>query len=65
VLDDIDKARATDYAAEQLWGGINLRVSEGKPLLITSNLRLAALRDRYSNGHSLVSRIGGFAGSGG
>ena len=59
VLDDIDKARATDYAAEQLFCAIDNRVTAGAPLLITTNLELDALAARFPQpyGEAIVSRL--------
>ena len=60
VLDDIDKVRPSDYAAEQLCCAIDTRVTAGKPLLITTNLELPELAARFPNGEAIVSRLVGY-----
>lgn len=59
VLDDIDKVRASEYAAEQLFLAIDTRVQAGAPLLVTTNLLLSELADRYPEpyGETIVSRL--------
>src|SRR5207249_4261536 len=37
VLDDLDKARPTEFAATHLQTAISVRVDEGLPLLVTTN----------------------------
>ena len=59
VLDDLDKARPTDYAAEQLLCAIDNRVTAGAPLIVTTNLDLNALADRFAFGHAIVDRLVG------
>jgi DNA replication protein DnaC len=58
VLDDIDKARPSQYAAEQLFCAIDTRVTHGAQLLVTTNLELDELADRY--GPAIVSRLAGY-----
>jgi DNA replication protein DnaC len=60
ILDDIDKARPTEYAAEQLFCAVDVRVTKGVPLLVTTNLELSALAARYPPpyGEALASRLG-------
>lgn len=62
VLDDLDKARATEYAAEQVFTAVDSRVSENVPLLVTTNLELRELADRWPSpyGEAVVSRLAGF-----
>lgn len=62
VLDDLDKARASDYGAEQVFAAIDTRVTEGVPLLITTNLDLAELAERWPQpyGEAIASRLVGF-----
>lgn len=62
VLDDIDKARPTDYAAEQLFLAVDTALAEGRPLLVTTNLVLGELAERYPApcGEALVSRLVGY-----
>lgn len=59
VLDDLDKVRATEYAAEQLFGAIDNRVTAGAPLVITTNLELGALAAKFPEpfGEAIVSRL--------
>ena len=59
VLDDLDKARPTDYAAEQVLCAIDSRVTAGAPLIATTNLDLNALADRFAFGHAIVDRLVG------
>jgi DNA replication protein DnaC len=62
VLDDIDKTRPTENAAEQLLCAIDERVTAGAPLLVTTNLTLSALADRFPDpyGEAIVSRLVGY-----
>ena len=59
VLDDIDKVRASEYAAEQLFCAIDNRVTAGAQLLITTNLALSTLAGRFPEpyGEAIVSRL--------
>jgi DNA replication protein DnaC len=59
VLDDLDKVRATEYAAEQLFCAIDSRVTAGAQLLITTNLELGELAARFPqpHGEAIVSRL--------
>lgn len=57
VLDDIDKARPSEHAAVELYRAIDNRVKAGTQLLVTSNLGLTELRDRYPHGQAIVSRL--------
>jgi DNA replication protein DnaC len=61
VLDDLDKVRPTDYGAEQVFIAIDRRLTEGVPLLITSNLTPAEMADRWPEpyGPAIASRLGG------
>lgn len=62
VLDDIDKARGTEFAAEALFTAIDVRVTAGAPLLVTTNLMPSALRDHFPSGYGspIVSRLVGY-----
>lgn len=62
VLDDLDKTRPSEYAAEQLFGAIDTRVTRGVPLLVTTNLSLNELADRFPSpfGDSIASRLAGY-----
>ena len=59
VLDDLDKVRPTEYAAEHVFLAIDGRITEGVPLLVTTNLTLDALADKFPEpyGPSIVSRL--------
>ena len=62
VLDDIDKARPTEYAAEQVFVAIDQRVEHHVPLLVTSNLSPGALAERWPEpfGEAIASRLVGY-----
>lgn len=55
VLDDLDKANATAYALDLLFEAIDARLNAGTPLLVTTNLRWPALKERF--GEALASRL--------
>jgi IstB-like ATP binding protein len=63
VLDDLDKTRPSEYAAEQLFCAIDSRVTAGAALLCTTNLALSELAERFPEpyGEALVSRLAGYA----
>lgn len=62
VLDDIDKARPTEYGAEQIFLAVDTRVEHGLPLLVTTNLPLSELAGRWvpPYGEALASRLYGY-----
>jgi DNA replication protein DnaC len=62
VLDDLDKTRPSAYAAEQLFLAIETRIAHGAPLLITSNLALREIAERYEAplGEAIASRLAGY-----
>ncbi|MGO9960030.1 MAG: ATP-binding protein [Solirubrobacteraceae bacterium] len=62
VLDDIDKASASEFAAEQLYVAVNTRYEAGAPLLVTSNLPVSGLADRFGErfGEAIASRLVGY-----
>ena len=62
VLDDIDKARPTEYAAEHVFLAVDTRITDRTPLLITSNMSLAELAQRWPDpyGEAIASRIAGY-----
>ena len=62
VLDDLDKTRPSEYAAEQLFNAIDRRVTAGAGLLVTTNLMPDRLADRYPDpyGDALASRLAGY-----
>jgi DNA replication protein DnaC len=58
ALDDLDKARDTDYGVEQVFLAIDRRVEHRLPLLVTSNLSPGGLAERY--GDAIASRLVGY-----
>jgi DNA replication protein DnaC len=62
VLDDVDKARPSEYAAEQMFYAIDNRVTAGAQLLVTTNLELSELAARFPQPHgaAIVSRLAGY-----
>ncbi len=59
MLDDIDKGRPTAYGAEMVYLAVDQRVVRQAPLLVTTNLDLDGLRDRWPEeyGEAIVSRL--------
>jgi DNA replication protein DnaC len=59
VLDDIDKARPTEYAAEQLFMAVDARADGGGQLLVTTNLRGQEMAKRWPQpyGEALADRL--------
>jgi len=62
VLDDIDKARPTEYGAEQVFLAIDQRVEHEAPLLVTSNLAPSQLAEKWPSpyGEAIASRLVGY-----
>lgn len=62
VLDDIDKARPTEYGAEQVFLAVDQRVEHEAPLLVTSNLAPSQLAERWPGpyGEAIASRLVGY-----
>lgn len=62
VVDDLDKVRATEYGAEQIFTAVDSRVTEGVPLLVTTNLELDELAERWPDpfGEAIASRLAGY-----
>lgn len=61
-LDDIDKARPTEYAAEQFFELINAIYDFQHQLVVTTNLSIEALRDHFNRaddrfGNAIVRRL--------
>jgi DNA replication protein DnaC len=61
VLDDLDKARPTEYGAEQIFAAIETRITEGVPLLVTTNLASDQLAAKFPDpfGEAITSRLVG------
>lgn len=62
VLEDLDKARPTEYGAEQVFAVIDNRITEGSPLLVTTNLSLNELVSKFPDpfGQAIASRLAGY-----
>lgn len=62
VLDDVDKARPTEYGAEQVFLAIDQRCEHETPLLVTTNLSVSGLADRWPEpyGEAIASRLAGY-----
>jgi DNA replication protein DnaC len=60
-LDDLDKARPTEYAAEQLYAAIDNAYIHRLPLIVTTNLELSEIADRWPHyGEAIASRLNGY-----
>lgn len=59
VLDDLDKARPTVYAAEALFVAVDQRADGAAPLLVTTNLKLRELAELWPApfGEAIASRL--------
>lgn len=59
VIDDLDKARPTEYAAEALFTAVDGRADGGGQLLVTTNLNGAELARRWPQpyGEALADRL--------
>lgn len=59
ALDDLDKARPTEYVAERLFAAIDGCYANGTGLVVTSNLTLSELGDRWPDpyGAAITSRL--------
>lgn len=55
VLDDLGAERATEWVQEQLYDILNTRMLNGRPTLVTTNLRLSDLVDRI--GERTMERV--------
>lgn len=62
VLDDIDKARPTEYGAEQIFLAVDQRIEHESPLLVTTNLTPGELASRFPEpyGDAVASRLVGY-----
>ncbi|CAB4906373.1 unannotated protein [freshwater metagenome] len=57
-LDDLDKVRPTEYAAEQIYAAIDNAYIHRLPLIVTTNLELEELAKRWPHfGESIASRL--------
>jgi DNA replication protein DnaC len=59
VLDDLDKAKPKEEAAGRLLAAIDVRLTAGAPLLVTTNLSMSAIADKWgdSYGHAIADRL--------
>jgi DNA replication protein DnaC len=62
ILDDLDKVRPTEFAAERVFAAIDTRITEGVPLLVTTNLGSAQLAEKFPDpfGEAITSRLAGY-----
>jgi DNA replication protein DnaC len=62
VLDDLDKARPTEYGAEQVFAIVDHRITASAPLFVTTNLALSELAARFPQpyGEAIASRLAGY-----
>lgn len=62
VLDDVDKARPTQYGAEQIFVAVDQRIEHQAPLLVTSNLKLSEMAAYWPDpfGEAIASRLTGY-----
>ena len=62
VLDDLDKTRPTEYGAEQIFLAVDGAVTSGRPLLVTTNLGLGQLAQKWPEpfGEAIASRLAGY-----
>ena len=62
VLDDLDKVRASERAAENIYVAIDGRINAGAALLVTANMTLGALGEKFPehHGEAIVSRLAGY-----
>lgn len=61
-LDDLDKARPSEFGAEQMYAAIDAQLVEGRPLMVTSNRTLDELAQRWPQpvGEAIASRLAGY-----
>ncbi|MBN1527965.1 MAG: ATP-binding protein [Thermoleophilaceae bacterium] len=62
VLDDIDKARPTEYGAEIILTAVDEAVTNGDALIITTNLKFSELAKKWPEpyGDAIASRLAGY-----
>jgi DNA replication protein DnaC len=62
VLDDLDKARPSEYGAEVVFAAIDQRITHRAPLLVTTNLTPGQLATRWPQpyGEAIASRLIGY-----
>lgn len=57
VLDDFDKVNPTDFGRQQVFTAIDARVQANVPLIVTANLSLDAISEKF--GDPVASRLAG------
>jgi len=58
ILDDLGKEKVSDWVEQTVYELINTRYENNRPLIITTNMTLSNIRDKYQNtGEAIVSRI--------
>lgn len=62
AVDDLDKVRGTEHAAEAIFALVDSCESHGRPLIVTTNLRLGELGEKWPApyGASIASRLAGY-----
>ena len=61
IIDDLGTERLTDFTEMQLYNILQERMNKQKPIIITTNLTIAEMKNSY--GERILSRIaGGFTG---
>lgn len=62
VLDDLDRVKASERAAEKLYVAIDGRINAGAALFVTANMTLGALAERFPepHGEAIVSRLASY-----
>jgi DNA replication protein DnaC len=67
VLDDLDKVKAGDWVAAQLFAAIDSRITAGAPLLVTTNKDVGDIAVKFGSefGDAIASRLVGYCGEDG
>jgi DNA replication protein DnaC len=62
ILDDLDKARPSAFAAEQVFNAVDLCITHDSPLLVTTNLTPGQLASHWPSPHgeAIASRLVGY-----
>jgi DNA replication protein DnaC len=62
VLDDLDKAKPTVFAAEQIFCAIDGAIVNKRPLIVTANVMPSALAAKWPapHGEAIASRLAGY-----
>jgi len=67
VLDDLDKVKAGDWVAAQLFAAIDSRITAGAPLLVTTNKDVGEIATKFGGefGDAIASCLVGYCGADG